>query len=192
MNYLAHLFLSDNTANSIMGNFLGDFVKGNPHGRFPAEIAEGIITHRKIDLFTDSHPVVSSSKKLISLPRRRFAGIIIDIIYDHFLSRNWDRYSRSDLNGFVERMYRSLENHEVNIPQKAEMVIEKMIKEDWLRSYGTLEGIDTAFKRISRRLKKESMLSAAVEELENHYQVLNDHFLRFFPHLMNHTGRRRT
>jgi acyl carrier protein phosphodiesterase len=189
MNYLAHMFLSDNTPLSMLGNFMGDFVKGNVEGKFPQEIVDGIIRHRRIDHFIDSHSIVSSSKKLISEARCRFSGIIIDVLYDHFLSRNWNLYSTTGLNDFIEIVYKNLHNHRMGIPPAAELCIEKMIKEDWLSSYGSVEGIDKTFKRISERLRRENNLCSAVEELEIHCQVLNTHFLRFFPLLINHLGR---
>jgi len=188
MNYLAHMFLSDNTPLSMLGNFMGDFVKGKVEGKFPQELVDGIMRHRRIDHFTDSHAIVSSSRKLISKTRCRFSGIIVDVLYDHFLSRNWDRYSRTGLDDFIKTVYKNLHDHGKGIPVAAELCIEHMIREDWLSSYGSLEGIDKTFKRISRRLKRDNNLSSSVEELETHYQVLNAHFLQFFPLLIDHLG----
>lgn len=188
MNYLAHMFLSGNTPLSMLGNFLGDFVKGKVEGKFPREIVDGIIRHRRIDHFTDSHAIVASSRKLISQARCRFSGIIIDVLYDHFLSTNWSLYSKTGLDDFIESVYWNLRNHGRGIPRAAELCIEKMIKEDWLSSYGSIEGMDKTFKRISKRLRRENSLCSAVEELENHYQVLNGHFIQFFPLLMDHLG----
>ncbi len=189
MNYLAHMFLSENTPDSMLGNLMGDFVKGNVEGLFPKEIVDGIIRHRRIDQFTDSHPVVSSSKKLISKARGKFSGIIIDVLYDHFLSRNWNLYSKTGLDDFIEIVYKNLHNHRRVIPSAAVLCIEQMIREDWLSSYGSIEGIDKTFKRISERLRRENNLFSAVHELETHYHVLNTHFLQFFPLLINLVGR---
>lgn len=189
MNYLAHMFLSENTPGSMLGNFMGDFVKGNAEGIFPREIVDGIMRHRRIDHFTDSHSIVTSSKKLISEARSRFSGIIIDVLYDHFLSGNWNLYSKTGLDDFIEIVYKNLHNHKEAIPPAAELCIEKMIKEDWLRSYGSIAGIDKTFKRISERLRRENNLCSAVEELDIHYHVLNTHFLRFFPLLLKYLHR---
>ena len=184
MNYLAHMYLSKNTPDAMLGNFLGDFVKGNVEGRFPREVIDGIMHHRLVDHFTNSNAIVLSSKKLISPSRCRFSGIIIDVVYDHFLSRNWNRYSKTDLSEFIGTVYKNLGNQRASIPQTAKLIIEKMIQEDWLNSYGTIEGIDKTFKRISNRLKKENNLCSAVEELEIHYHSLNSHFLQFFPQVI--------
>ncbi len=173
----------------MLGNFLGDFVTGNVQGRFPPEVVQGIMNHRKVDHFTDSNAIVLTSKSLISRPRRRLAGIIIDVLYDHFLSRNWSLYSGVDASEFIRNAYDTLSSHAVKIPPRAEFVIAKLIEEDWLSAYGTMEGIDTTFRRMSKRLKRENSLSSAVEELETHYDQLNLHFLRFFPELMDQMRR---
>ncbi len=168
----------------MLGNLLGDFVKGNAQDRFPPEVFQGIMNHRMVDFFTDSNAIVSSSKKLISRPRCRLAGVIIDVVYDHFLYRNWSLYSGNEVDEFIRTVYDNLRSHAVKIPPRAELVIAKLIQEDWLSAYGTLEGIDTTFKRMSKRLRTENTLNSAVEELEGHYDVLNSHFLRFFPQVM--------
>jgi len=184
------MFLSRNTPDSMLGNLLADFIKGNGEDKFPEEIVKGIRNHREVDLFTDSNNVVTLSRKLISTSRDRFSSIIIDVVYDHFLSRNWDRYSNAGLDEFIGTVYENLSTRTVRIPQDAVFVIEKMTNEDWLRSYGTMEGMDKAFKRISKKLKRENNLSTAVEELELHYSDLNAHFLRFFPELITHLQKR--
>lgn len=190
MNYLAHLFLSHDSPDSMLGNLLGDLVKGNVQGKFPQEVVNGIMNHRIIDAFTDASEVVSASRKLISRSRYRYSGVIIDVAYDFFLSRNWGLYSSAGLDEFIEKVYTNLTKHNVQIPQNASRFIDKMITEDWLRSYGTTEGIDKTFKRMSKRITRENHLDTAVEELQLHYSILNDHFLRFFPQLLTYLQRR--
>ena len=169
----------------MLGNFIADFVKGDVKGRFPAEVVEGIHHHRRADLFTDSHEVFAASRRLMSGQRRRYAGIIIDVVYDHFLATNWDRYCSRSLDEFVGRVYENLgQHHEVGVPHPVPMVIEKMVREDWLRSYRTVEGIDRTLRRISRRLRHENPLSTAIEELEQNYDLLRDQFHSFFPQLL--------
>jgi acyl carrier protein phosphodiesterase len=187
MNYLAHLFCSHDSPDALLGNFIADFVKGRVDNRFPAVICDGIRHHRRLDSFTDRHEVFLACRRLISACRRRYAGVIIDIAYDHFLALGWDRYSPTDLDAFVARVYERLRGHEAPIPLTARLVIEKMASEDWLRSYGTLEGVDQAFRRISRRLSRENnTLATAVQEVEANYAALHDHFHCFFPQLLAH------
>jgi acyl carrier protein phosphodiesterase len=184
MNYLAHMVCSDDSPASMLGNFITDFVKGDVEGRFPPGVVEGIRHHRNADRFTDTHAVFRSSRRLISGPRRRYAGVIIDVLYDHFLTMSWDRYCSVGLDEFVEKVYENLGSHHTAVPHPVPLVIEKMVREDWLRTYGTVEGIDLTFKRISRRLRRENPLGTAIEELEQNYLLLQDHFHCFFPQLM--------
>jgi len=185
MNYLAHMFLSQNTPQSMLGNFLGDFVKGTCQGNFPVDVVMGIQNHRKVDRFTDANDVVASSKKLISKSRSRFAGIIIDVAYDHFLSINWNRFSSTSLDESIQLIYNNLRKHDVRISDAVSLIIEKMINEDWLHAYGTMGGIDNTFRRISKRIKKENNLWSAVEDVEACYSDLNAHFLLFFPQIID-------
>ncbi len=184
MNYLAHMLCSNDTPASMLGNLLADFVKGNVEGRFPREVAEGIRNHRRVDFFTDSHEVFAASRRLVSDSRRRYAGIIIDVAYDHFLATNWDRYNSLTLDEFVGRVYENLGRHRVAVPHPVPLVIEKMVHEDWLRSYRSVESIDRTFRRISRRLRHENPLDSAIEELEQNYDSLQNHFHSFFPQIM--------
>jgi acyl carrier protein phosphodiesterase len=169
----------------MLGNFLADFVKGDVEGRFPPEVVEGIRHHRRADRFTDSHEVFAASRKLVSGPRRRYAGVIIDVLYDHFLATSWERYCSTALDEFVIRVYDSLgRHHHAGVPHPVPMVIEKMVAEDWLRSYKTVDGIDRTFRRISRRLPWENPLDTAIEELERNHDLLQDHFHSFFPQVL--------
>ncbi len=105
MNYLAHIYLAGDSEESLLGNIMGDFVKGSIGDGFHPEIEKGIRTHRKVDVFTDSHEIFRASKKLMSPERRRFAGVIIDLAFDHLLSKNWASYSDTDLEGFIRKTY---------------------------------------------------------------------------------------
>lgn len=186
MNYLSHLFCSPRSPDSQLGSFIADFVKGRVDGRFPCAVAAGIRDHRKADLFTDANEIFSASRRLISRERRGFAGVIIDVLYDHFLTTGWGRYSSVGLDEFVGTVYENLGRHEALLPHPVRLIIERMIREDWLRSYGTVDGLDRTFWRISRRLSRENTLGSAVEELEANYPALNIHFHRFFPQLLAH------
>jgi acyl carrier protein phosphodiesterase len=185
MNYLAHMLCSDDTPQSMLGNFIADFVKGDVEGRFPPAVVEGIRHHRRADLFTDSHEVFGASRRLVSNARRRYAGVIIDVLYDHFLATNWDRYCSTPRDEFVGRVYENLgQHHDVGVPHPVPMVIEKMVKEDWLQNYKSVEGINRTFKRISRRLRHENPLATAIDDLERNYDRLQDHFHSFAPQLL--------
>jgi acyl carrier protein phosphodiesterase len=186
MNYLAHLYLAEDSADSIIGNLLGDFVKGRLDDRYGEEIVKGITTHRKVDSFTDSHELVLMSRRLISPERRRFSGIIVDLGFDHFLARNWSEYSSVDLGVFTKKIYDLLKDHENLLSDGLKSVVPRMAEEDWLGSYKEIEGIGKALDRISRRFKRENNLTGAVEELVKNYKKLEENFRAFFPQLTSY------
>lgn len=192
MNYLAHIYLAEESDESVIGNLLGDFVKGPVGDEYAPDIAKGIITHRKVDVFTDSHEKFLASKKLISPERRRFAGIIIDLTFDHFLSKNWSEYSSSELTVFINGTYELLARNRSILPEKLQAFLPRMIDEDWLGSYRELEGIGETMDRISRRLnrrfQRENTLAGAVEEVELNYIELEDNFREFFPELITYVN----
>lgn len=185
MNYLGHMLCCDDTPLSMLGNFIADFVKGGAEGRFPPEVVAGIRHHRRVDLYTDFHETVRASRRLVSGPRRRYAGVIIDVLYDHFLATSGDRYCSTGLDELIGRVYENLGRHRIMAPHPAPMVIERMAAEDWFRSYRTMGGIDRTFRRISRRLRRENPLDTAVAELEQNYELLSSHFHTFFPQVLS-------
>ncbi len=184
MNYLAHLYLAERSTDSLIGNLLGDFVKGRLRGQYNAAIMQGIALHRKIDTFTDAHAITRSSRKLISPGRRRFAGIIVDLGYDHFLARHWHRYTDVELSSFVREVYRTLEHRSSILPDNLQHLLPRMTSEDWLNSYKDLSGIASALDRISMRFKRTNSLMGSVEEIERHYECLQGQFLEFFPQVI--------
>ena len=188
MNYLAHLLLAENHAESRIGNIMGDFVKGNLekyNNQYSGEIIKGIKLHRKVDEFTDTHRIFISSKKRI-VDNRRFSGIIIDVCYDHFLAKHWARFSDENLDDFVGNTYRELQNNQNILPVNLQQAIPRMIAEDWLCSYRTLEGVGLALARISRRLKRENTLATAIDELMNNYSGIESDFVSFFPEVISY------
>ena len=187
MNYLAHLFLSDGTPESLIGNLLGDFVKGSIENIYSTPIIKGIYLHRKIDSFTDSHPVFRSSKRLIGLDRRRFSGMMIDIFYDHFLAKNWSQYSNIGLNDFTNRVYQVLQENKNILPERLKSILPDMIAYDWLASYRETSTINRAINGLSRRIKRKNNLFGGVEELFLNYQQLQADFSVFFPELIDYT-----
>ncbi len=189
MNYLAHIYLAEDSDESVVGNLLGDFVKGPVGETYAPEIAKGIITHRKVDVFTDTHDKFLASKKLISPERRRFAGIIIDLTFDHFLARHWSEYATSDLSIFISDTYELLTRNRSILPEKLQLFLPRMIVEDWLGSYYELAGIGMSIDRISRRLKRrfirDNTLEGAVEEVDSNYAELEKNFNEFFPEVIS-------
>lgn len=187
MNYLAHLFLSDGTPESLIGNLLGDFVKGSIENIYSPGIIKGIYLHRKIDSFTDSHPIFRSSKRLIAIDRRRFSGIMIDVFYDHFLAKNWSSYSSIPLADFTNHVYQVLQENKKILPERLKNILPDMIAHDWLASYKEISTINRAINGISRRIKRKNNLFGGIEELFLNYQQLQTDFSIFFPELIDYS-----
>ena len=186
MNYLAHLYLAEKTEESILGNFLGDFVKGRLNDQYSHEILKGIVTHRKIDAYTDSHERVKNCKNLISTKRRRWAGVITDILFDHYLSCNWSNYSEENLDEFIDYSYSVLLKNVDIVPDNAKKIIPSLIKNNWLEKYRTVDGISLVFDRMSKRVKVENTLKGSEEELVQNYDNLKENFEIFFPQLVDY------
>jgi len=181
MNYLAHLFLSEPDDDALLGSLMGDFVKGPLDGRYGEAITRAIALHRKIDSFTDAHPVVHASKSRMSAARRRYAGIMVDMFYDHFLARHWTRYSAEPLAGFCRRVYGLLSARQDILPESLQRLAPRMAETDWLGSYAEVESIRIALDRIGRRLSRENRLLGSADELVANYAPLESDFHAFLP-----------
>ncbi|MBW4575209.1 MAG: DUF479 domain-containing protein [Aphanothece sp. CMT-3BRIN-NPC111] len=186
MNYLAHLYLAEDSSDSLLGNFIADFVKGSAINRYSDEIRKGIELHRKVDAFTDSHPLFKESKKLMSDEHKRYAGITVDIFYDHFLAKNWSKYSTITLKEFTSKVYDVLEINADILPKNLQIGLPKIKLENWLMCYETIQGINLTLKRVSLRLKRNNNLAAATEDLKANYQKLEYYFKLFFPDLIKY------
>ena len=184
MNYLAHAYLADTGERFLIGNLIADFVKGSADKSYGKEIAAGIVFHRKVDAFADGHEMSAASRRLFAPERRRTAGIVMDICYDHFLAKNWHRYADIELTVFVTRIYDLLQSHLEMLPERFRQVIPRMRTQNWLASYGSLQGVELALSRMSRRLSGNIRLDDAMIDINAHYGTLEDNFSAFFPDLI--------
>ena len=186
MNYLAHLFLAEDDDDSLIGALMGDFVKGPVSDALPPKMGEAIRQHRAIDSFTDRHPVVRDSKRRISPRFRRYAPILIDMFYDHFLAVHWQDYAEQPLAVFSDRVYRLLDARARDLPPSMQRSMHYLTHYDLLGSYRTAAGIARSLQGIERRLKRPSRLGEAISELDDNLIPLQQDFQRFFPELMAH------
>lgn len=184
MNYLAHLYLSEPDEEAWLGSLLGDFVKGPLDGRYSEHITRAIALHRKIDSFTDAHPVVLQSKSRISPVRRRYAGIMIDMFYDHFLAKYWREFHDEPLDEFAARIYAILARQHEMLPDRFQRMAPNMAKWNWLASYADVQSIHTALDRMSQRIRRENPLLNSAEELTQHYAGLESDFREFLPQVL--------
>ena len=187
MNYLAHSYLAAGSDEFLLGSFLGDFVKGNAKDRYVKAIEQGIVFHRKVDTFADQHVLTADCRSLFSPGQRRFAGIIVDICFDHFLSRYWDTYAPVELDEFAEHVYTVMQTHSRILPPRLQAVLPRMRRQNWLITYGTLEGVRITLERISKRISQKNPLNDSIEEVVDNYDDLENNFLAFFPDLIEFT-----
>ena len=141
MNFLAHIYLSGDSDLLKIGNFMADGIRGNQFDSYPDEVQKGIILHRAIDTFTDAHPIFRESTKKLHSRYHHYAGVIIDVFYDHFLAKNWSSYSNENLAEFIERFYQSLRDNTTILSPRTAGFMAVMFRENWLLSYQTVEGI---------------------------------------------------
>ena len=183
MNLLAHLYLSDNNTDIMIGNFIADHIKGNKFSQFPDDIQKGIKLHREIDTFTDTHEVVRKSKRRLHERYRHYDGVIIDIFYDHFLAKNWRNYSAIPLNVYVQSVYKLLEQNLNILPEKTQEMFPYLVKYNWLYNYQFAKGIQEVLNGMNKRTQGKSQMNLASEDLLLHYQEFEDDFTLFFEDL---------
>lgn len=184
MNFLAHLHLSGDDEATMVGNFIGDFVKGRDlTTQFGPGIARGIELHRVIDEFTDRHPMVKQSKSRLWPTYRHYSAVIVDIFYDHYLAAGWSGYSNVPLDQYAQRAYQLLAKHDSILPEQVRYMLGHMTRNNWLVGYSYVEGIRRALTGMSRRATFESKMEQAVEDLRKNYADFEMDFKTFFPEL---------
>lgn len=186
MNFLSHIYLSGDSTEILMGNFIGDFVKGRQVKNYPKGIQKGIMLHREIDFFTDNHPIVSLGKDKLRKSQGHYSGVVLDIFYDHFLAANWTNFSSIPLRDFASATYLKLQGNLSLLPPKAQFMLPYMVRDNWLVSYKSIEGIKKACKGMAQRTKFKSNMGAATIQLKQHYNALEEEFNTFFPLLEKH------
>jgi acyl carrier protein phosphodiesterase len=183
MNYLAHLFLSANDPGQLIGNLAADFLNGPCPYTHPALLA-GIARHRLVDRFTDAHPAFRASRRRIAPPHHRYAGVLVDLFYDHLLAVHWEHYAGLPLDDFSAWVYGQLEAHHSLLPPRLQRAAPRMIAEHWLGQYARPAGVARALHGLSRRSRRATDLTPAVADLTAHYDHFADDFEVFFPALL--------
>lgn len=189
MNYLAHLYLAGDDDAEISGALLGDFVKGPLDTiALPASVVEGIRLHRQVDSYTDDHPLVAQSRARLN-ERGLVAGIIVDVVYDHFLVNHWNAFAQESLEDFTQYRYERLLARLAQYPPSLQRMVPMMSQHDWLTSYGDIDTVGLALERIGTRLSRPGLLDGSQADVEKHYQGLEQDFLRFFPEVVANFAR---
>jgi acyl carrier protein phosphodiesterase len=183
MNFLAHAYLSFGQDEILVGNFVADFIKGKDLLRYKGGILTGILLHREIDNFTDSHPLVKAAQSYLRPRFRHYSTVITDVFFDYFLAKNWGKYSKKPLETFVNSTYQILENHREILPESFNEMFSWMKSQNWLLHYRELEGIQKTLTGLTRRATFESKMDEAPEVLKEKELEFELIFFAFFQEL---------
>jgi len=184
MNFLAHIYLSFGDDEITIGNFIADSIRGNKYKHLPEQVQKGIFLHRAIDTFTDAHPTVRRSTKRLHKNYSHYSGIIVDIFYDHYLAKNWDKYSTITLENYVANFYNLLKENYTILPDGVKKMMPYMIADNWIFNYSKIEGITKVLDGMNRRTKNKSKMNFAIVDLEKHYEAFENEFTSFFDELI--------
>ena len=180
MNYLAHIYLSNEEEEITLGNFIADGVKGKKYVQFPLGIQQGILLHRAIDSYTDAHPIVRKSTKRLHKKYSHYSGVIVDILYDHFLAKNWTQYHSIPLHKYTENFYNLINSNFDRLTPRIQKMMPYMIEQNWLLSYASIDGIGKILDQMNRRTNNQSKMNLAVLELTTYYKEFEEEFTLFF------------
>lgn len=183
MNFLAHLKLSGDHEYTLLGNFIADHITGNKIKHLPQGVIDGILLHRKIDNFTDHHPVFAESRARLHPKYHKYAGVIADVFYDHFLAKNWNDYSEFHISSFTSYCYGVLLRNYNLLPSKSKKILPFFIMQNWLSSYAKMEGLRRSFHMLARRAKFKSNMEYVVDDLIDDYELYESEFKLFFPEI---------
>ena len=189
MNFLAHIYLSGNDDELKIGNFIADGIHGKPN-QFPIGVQKGIMLHRAIDTFTDAHPIFRQGTKRLHANYHHYAGVIMDIFYDHFLAKNFDNYSSITLHDFADNFYKLLQVNYNILPERSQGMIPHMLQYNWLVSYASIEGIARTLTQMDSRTKNKSNMRFADKELIEYYGEYETEFTQFFSEIQDHVKER--
>ncbi len=186
MNFLAHIYLSGDNDLLKIGNFMADSIRGHHYDDYPPEIRKGILLHRSIDSFTDMHPVYRQSKHRLHEKYGHYSGVIMDIFYDHFLAKNWKKYSAIKLEQYAVQFYQLVQEHYDVLTDRAKGMLPYMIARNWLVSYASIEGLQMIMFQMDYRTKHRVAMDESIAELKLYYHEFENEFSLFFEELRQH------
>ena len=186
MNFLAHIYLSGNNDSVKIGNFMADSIRGNQYTNYPENIRKGILLHRYIDTFTDAHPIYRKSKHRLHEKYGHYSGVIMDIVYDHYLAKNWSNYSDTYLEDYAQEFYKLLQQNYDILTEKTQEMMPFMIARNWLVSYASLDGLEMILFQMDHRTKHRVHMQEAINEVQEFYQEFETEFKFYFEELQQH------
>jgi len=189
MNYFAHLVLSQPTLESTVGNLLGDFARGIDQSALDPAVLAGLNNHRAVDRFTDRYVKATGIKQSFSATRRRFAGIALDVYFDHLLMNHWHEFDARNLDDVIAEFYTRMEGGQALMPgSEMRRVTSRMISDDWFGSYREIDSVAEALDRIAMRIRFANQFGNIIEDLRRHEDIILELFIDFFPDLKAHVS----
>jgi acyl carrier protein phosphodiesterase len=188
MNFLFHMALSGDDPQLLVGNFMGDFVKGPLEDRFSPGIRRGVLLHRRIDSHAETDPFFRASRQRLDPLYGLYRGVLVDLFYDYFLVNSWHQWCDEPLDAYLTRTRRIIEAHRGSLPPAMHRLV-PVIFEELLPSYGSVAGIATALARISRRVQRPNPLAGGESELLRHHDGLSADFQAFTPGMFHYVSR---
>ena len=183
MNFLAHQYLSFESPPVMAGNFMADSIRGVLSVHIPTEVLLGIQVHRFIDTYTDTHPLVLGSRALLYPHFSKYAAVVQDVFYDHFLAIDWNVYHHEPLTSFTSRVYTSLSHYQPIMNDKAKRTLYYMTRHKWLEGYHAREGVHRALTGLASRATFKSNMENSLPALDANFDALKTAFDAFFPEL---------
>lgn len=191
MNFLAHLHLASLADSSLLGNLMADYVRGNPHNHWPEAVAEGILHHRRIDKITDSLPEVRAARDFFRAETRRVSPITLDVIWDHFLSQNWDTLvPELSLPDFLAQVRKVIEPELAATPERFQILNRYLWTERWMEKYAEADYLQKVLRGMAERRPRLAALEDSWQDFIDNYQCLNDFFWQFYPLMMAKASRK--
>ncbi len=188
MNFLAHLYLAGESNDLKIGGAIADWVKGKNIYTFSPEIQKGIILHRDIDEFTDKHEIFIYCKSYFKSKYDKYSGVVIDIVFDHFLSYNWSNFSKCDKDIYISDFYELLRPHIKNLPEQAQFYFPRMIQNNWLKMYESIDGLEKVLIGMGNRTSMPKEAEFAINQIQLNYDDINSNFLEFFKEIKIYIG----
>lgn len=185
MNFLAHAYLSFGNPGYLTGNFLGDFVRNKDLVDLPAEVAQGVMLHRQIDVYTDSHPLILDGNRRLYPGHGKYAGVLMDIYCDYFLSLSWKKFSDCSMRVYINKAYNVYKEYAGYMPRNIQSRMESMVEADWLWQYQYYHGLEKTFFHLKRRVSKPEWIEGAMLSLRKEETLLQGLFDEFFPDLVS-------
>lgn len=179
MNFLGHIYLTPDNDQLLLGNFIADSVKGDPYRQYPKAIADGIKLHRAIDSYTDKHPLVKQGVQRFRATQKKYASVVIDVVYDHVLADNWHLFHDEELLGFTQSTYTKLEKQQNDFPEPVKRYFPYMKQQNWLYNYQYEWGLLKSLEGLDRRSSNDTQMHLAVEVYRQHKKEFLSEFSAF-------------